>query len=364
MRKYRKAMVWIVLGLGALLLRALSSAYPQVVETYYSHGFFQGVRWVIDTFLAWSPVPLIYLFFGVLLIWLVVRLRRWLRRPRPAGGRVLDVLVYSAAFLSGGVFFFLFLWGFNYARPPLADLLGLQLSPLPVEVLKAELEAETAAVRTWRARIPGAGEAALGTGFLPDQLEDRLRDDLKHWLQSEGFPTPGRVRGRLLYPRGVFLRFSSAGLYWPFTGEGHADAGLHPLQLPTVIAHEMGHGYGFGDEGDCNFLGYVACVHSEDPFIAYAGHLDHWRTLAANYRRYEPEAYQEVYENLPAGVRADLAAIYETMQKYPDIMPRLRDAFYDNYLKVQGIEEGMKNYNRVVMLVRAWREGEGDRPDF
>ncbi|MCB0582976.1 MAG: DUF3810 family protein, partial [Phaeodactylibacter sp.] len=72
------------------------------------------------------------------------------------------------------------------------------------------------------------------------------------------------------------------GLYFPFTGEGHIDAGLHPLQKPYVMAHELAHGYGFGDEGTCNFLGYLACIGSDDPVIAYIGHLNYWRTLAAD----------------------------------------------------------------------------------
>ena len=44
------------------------------------------------------------------------------------------------------------------------------------------------------------------------------------------------------------------------------------------------------------------------------------------------------------------------MQRYPDLVPGLQYQMYDAYLKTQGIKEGMLNYNRVIMLVRAWRE--------
>ncbi|NBC09743.1 MAG: DUF3810 family protein, partial [Bacteroidetes bacterium] len=88
------------------------------------------------------------------------------------------------------------------------------------------------------------------------------------------------------------------------------------------------------------------------------GHLDHWRTLAIQYRRYAPEKYREYRESLPLGVQADLDAINQTLLRYPDIMPEFRYRAYDAYLKAQGIEEGMKNYSRVVMLVSAWRESQ------
>jgi phytoene dehydrogenase-like protein len=118
----------------------------------------------------------------------------------------------------------------------------------------------------------------------------------------------------------------------------------------------VSHGYGFRDEGTCNFWAYVACIRSADPLIAYAGHLDHFRTLAAHYLRYDREAYFALREQLPTGIQADLDAINGNLRKYPDIMPELRYAAYDTYLKAQGIKEGIKNYSRVVMMVKAWKE--------
>ena len=79
--------------------------------------------------------------------------------------------------------------------------------------------------------------------------------------------------GDLYRPNGILLRFNSSGVYFPFTGEGHVDNGLHPVSKPFTIAHELGHGYGFGSEDVCNFLGFLACVRSDNPAIRYAGYL-------------------------------------------------------------------------------------------
>ena len=356
MPNIKKKLAWIGLGLGALALRYALAGHPEIIERYYSRMLFPVLRWLIDYLLAWLPLPLIYLFL-IGLAYLVVRgVARWWRGAfqHPWQKAVAGVLGIGA-FLSGGIFLFLFLWGFNYGRLPIEEQLGLGLEPLSFSELKEEFAHETEVIKRLRKEIPGANRNPISEEMLPENLEKKLRAELESWLAQHGFSTVGRVRGRYVLPKGIFLRFSSSGLYFPFTGEGHIDAGLHALQKPYVMAHELAHGYGFGDEGTCNFLGYLACIQSEDPLIAYTGHLNYWRTLAADYLQYEPEKYREFRESLPLGIQSDLDAINEVLLRYPDILPRFRYYAYDAYLKSQGIHEGMKNYDRVTMLVRAWR---------
>lgn len=355
MQRYKYQLIWIALGLFALLLKLIAGANPELVERYYSRGLFLGVRWTIDTFLAWLPIPLIYLFFTILTIWLVRKIYKWWKNQEVWKVKLLQAVMSTLSFVSGALFFFLFLWGYNYNRIALEDHLKIKPEPLSLEELREELEYETAQITRLRASIPGITDSAIDNSFLPDNLEKKLRNGLENWLSDNDYPIVGNVRGRILYPKGIFLRFSSSGLYFPFTGEGHVDAGLNGLQRVYVMAHELGHGYGFGDEGTCNFLAYANCAQSTDPLIAYLGHLAYWRTVAVNYLRYEREKYQAFREELPSGIIADLNAINENLQKYPDIMPKLRYYAYDSYLKAQGIKEGMANYNRVIMLVKAYR---------
>ena len=347
---------WIILGAVALLLRWLLSFSPQLTENLYSRGLYLGIRWSIDFLLAWFPVPLIYLFIfsvSTLIIWKCWTFIKWKANWKI---KLKSSLSTVLAFISGGIFFFLFLWGYNYGRMSIEQHLSISPEPLSVDELWEELQLETRNIIKLRNDIEGAGDKALDDSYLNSKMERTLRNSVERWLEEYGFPTTGRVRGRFLYPKGIFLHFSSSGLYFPFTGEGHIDAGLHPLQQPYVMAHELCHGYGFGDEGTCNFLAFLSCQDTEDPFIKYAVHLAYWRTLASNYLRYNNDKYREFRAELPTGIQADLDAINENLRKYPDIMPRARYYAYDTYLKAQGIKEGMKNYSRVIMLVKAWRE--------
>jgi hypothetical protein len=235
--------------------------------------------------------------------------------------------------------------------------MGLEVKPLSVWELKSELEMETKALVELRSLIVGVSDSiALERHHFPEDLEVHLRENLSKTLIQYKYPGKGHIRGRLLRPKGVFLRFSSAGLYFPFVGEGNIDAGLHPIQWPYVMTHEMAHGFGFADEGTCNFWAYLSCTASPHPAVAYAGHLSYWRSLAIQYQRYEREAYQNFRKTLPAGIIADLDRINQEMDKYPDFVPNLQPQMYNAYLKAQGIHEGLLNYKRVIMLVHAWRK--------
>ena len=346
---------WIGLGIAALALRLTWA--PEAVEQWYSRGFFPRFRSLIDSVLSLVPFPTVYLWV-LFLLYLGYRFVRRLRRTRAGGGRRIGQAVLSLmAFLSATIFLFLLMWGYNYKRLPVEHSLEIKPKPLSVGELREELDTITSLLLAARTAIPGALDTQGLSVVLSADLEIQMREALTQQLSAYGYPTSGKVQGRLLRPKGVLLRFSTAGVYLPWTGEGHIDAGLHPLQQPYVLAHELAHGYGFTDEGTCNFWAYLACTGSEDPLIRYLGYFGYWRTLASNYRRYEPEQYSHYFEQrIPAGVRADLRAIYTEMDKYPDILPKLRDKAYDTYLKSQGIQEGLKNYSRVIMLAYAWRK--------
>ena len=61
---------------------------------------------------------------------------------------------------------------------------------------------------------------------------------------------------------------------------------------------------------------------------------------------------------MPQGILNDIKAINENLDNYPDIFPETRDFFYNNFLKSQGISEGIKNYSRVILLEVAYKKAQ------
>ncbi|MEO1262643.1 MAG: DUF3810 domain-containing protein [Bacteroidota bacterium] len=345
---------WIGLGIISIVFSVLLPA--QFVEEYYSRGLFIYLRKIMSFLTGWLPFAFVYVLFLILMFFVGKWILDAKKSKKRIGQKIIGFMGSLLAFLGGAIFFFQFLWGFNYGRIPLEEQLGLEVKPLGVNELRVETLQAIDSMKLYRNLLEGTGDDPLRETHLPSHVEAEMRDLLKAVLKDGfGIPIPAEVRGRKLFPKGLLLRISTAGVYIPFTGEGHVDAGLHHLQLPFVMAHEMSHAYGIGGEGDCNFLAYLACLQSTDPYLRYVGHLYFFRYVAPDFRAYRPEEYKEIWSGIPEAIKNDLRAIRKQMDKYPDILPAVRDAAYNTYLKAQGIDDGIKNYDRVTMLVHAWR---------
>lgn len=350
-----KRYIWIILALTALLLRVTLPA--AVIEIVYSRGLFLVFRWVWDYTFALLPFPLIaafwigvFYYLGKHAVLFVRQFKRqsWLLSLKSA-------LLSLTAFVSALVFFFLVLWGFNYGRIPLETQLQLNVQPLDSVMLAIDARNALQYAQTYRAQIPNTNDStALSDDLLPAALESTMRNNLVKALTLINYPTAGRVRCWQLLPKGILLRLGISGIYFPFIGEGHMDDGLTSVEKPFVMAHELSHGYGITGEGDCNFLGYLACTQSEDPFVQYSGALEYLRYVAGEYRESAPYTYQAFKASLPKGIRADIRHIYANYDKYPSYWPGVTEQINNAYLKTQGVREGIKSYDRVTMLIHAY----------
>jgi hypothetical protein len=88
----------------------------------------------------------------------------------------------------------------------------------------------------------------------------------------------------------------------------------------------------------------------------FTGSIRAGKTVAGSYRAAFPEEYQQFRAVMPQGILNDIKAINDNLDKYPDIFPDGRDFFYNNYLKSQGISEGLQNYSRVILLEVAYKK--------
>ena len=352
--------IWPSLLLGILLLLRLLLP-PAAIEAAYSRGLFVAVRTVWDHTLPLLPVPLFFLFW-VALIYFLARTQVRYKEVKEQGSRrgawrTVGWRLYNGAV--GLIIVFLLGWGFNYGRVPVDETMGFERYQPSLDELRARVYVEADSLAVLRSRIT-QDTNALKPALLPPDLASCVLAHVSSAFARHGYPTPGRPRGRRLRPKGILLRFGTAGVYWPWVGEANIDAGLHHLQQPAVMAHEYGHAYGFGDEGSCTFWAYLTGleIKDDDPYLQYAFKLAYWRQIAGRLRRAEPYAYTDWRAaNLDPGIRNDLAAIYANSAQYEDLAPVVRDLTYDAYLRTQGVHGGIANYGTVIQLVEGYRRG-------
>lgn len=343
----------IILGVCCLLVHWFVPA--KIVEAVHGRFVFPIMSWILDHTINLLPFSIIY----VLVPWLLYGLFSGLRRLRMATLKHWrtwsNFFLQLFAWLGLIVSIFYFFWGFNYDRVQLKDRLSWSLAPISPEEFQAEGKLQ--ALRL--AQFSSDQREEIGANVTYQHyrlLETIMRQEASAVAKELGYLDRSRVRCRQLAPRGVLLRFSTAGFYNPLTGECNIDKGLHPLQKPFVMAHEFFHGMGVTGEGDCNFLAYILCSRSKVDYVRYSGELCYWRYMRHTLRRSNEANYQDLLEGLPFFVIKDLEEIDEVILRYPDIAPRMRDAIYNAYLRSNKIGDGMANYNRILQLVITWRK--------
>ena len=253
------------------------------------------------------------------------------------------------SFLAAAVFLFNLTWGCNYERTSFEKQINLLVLDMDSTALLAELHLSAQDMT----RSYQTLHQSKFKYFEKQALEDTMRQTVSDFLKSKHFPAGGRIRGRIL-ANGFLLRFGTSGVYMPWLGESNIDGGLHGLEQPFTLAHEFAHGYGWTDEGSCNFIAYLACMQSSNPLVRYSACLDYYRYVASNYRYNHQKEYELFRISLPQGVQDDLNAINSAIKKYPNWVSFTE--VYGYYLRSQGIKEGMKSYSKVVRLVYSSRQ--------
>ncbi len=157
------------------------------------------------------------------------------------------------------------------------------------------------------------------------------------------------------------------GYYFPFSMEANYNDVMHILNFPSTMCHELAHLRGYIYEDEANFIGYLACVQSEDAFFQYAGYLSvlvYLRNDIYKARRENSAAYEEAVERIaPVEVEArvwedNIFVVDEEWDRIngkalidTEVVDKAADVFIDTNLKIHGISDGAVSYSRVVRLL-------------
>lgn len=148
------------------------------------------------------------------------------------------------------------------------------------------------------------------------------------------------------------LRFT--GFYFPFTGEPNVNMDSPAAFLPATVCHELAHQRGITAEEECNFIGILAAVRSEDTGYRYSGWLTGFGYLSNALYSADREAWQTIRDALPDTVVADLRADNAYWAQFRGVVSKVSDTVYDGFLKSNGDTDGSKSYGVVTDLLVAY----------
>jgi hypothetical protein len=341
-----RARAAIVLAAIAAAIVPLPSAF---VDRVYARSIYASLQPVLTGLSNRTPVALFdVLAIGAPLLWVVFTLRDAGRRVgwrRGAGLAAVRLVVgASIAYLA-----FVSLWAFNYRRTPLTTTLQFERAAVTPDAARA-LAATTIA------RLNALHRAAHDAGWQGASAIDptlaRAVDAVAHAVGGTGLSVPARPKHTAF--DWYFRRAGVSGMTDPFFLETIVESDLLPFERPFVVAHEWAHLAGFPNEGEANFVGWLACVRS-DVAHQYSGWLSLYAEVMASVGQSDRV---DLARGLGPGPRADLAAIRGRLMR--ELSPRVSDASrqaYDRYLKANRVNAGMNSYGEVVRLILGTRFG-------
>jgi len=349
----KKGILISLLPLGIMLF-VISGYYPHLTEKLYSRLIYKFIGQCISSItglLPFSLAELVIAFSGVFILgYLFSTLYNFIRKPHRK--RILKGFAINLLCIMAIVYFsFVILWGNNYNRLKLGEILNLDTKAPTQEELLGLCEDLAARANSLRADLK---ENESGVMTLPYKKAEALRIAHEGFEEaSSSYPILGGKYGR---PKGVMLSelmcyTGITGFIFPFTGEANVNMAIPDAFLPSTIAHEMAHQRGIARENEANFIAYVACTHHPDPYFQYSGTL-----LALSYslsalRKTDAPAYGKLLSTLSSGVIDDLNYNSEFWKRYSGPIEEASSKINDTYLKANKQKTGIKSYGEMVDLL-------------
>jgi hypothetical protein len=339
--------------ISGIIFQSLAAYAPWQIERFYSQTIFPHVLSALSLFSNRVGFSLGEVLAGLILFAGCVGILFFcvglMRRREARRSWILSWLRYGIWGAAGLLWVFLLTFGLNYQRPLLFELLGF-------EQRKAEtLELEALGRMMVESVNQTYLEAHAGGGSAPDgkevvKLLNESYDSIPEFvlLPRGNFAPPKPV-----YASGVLTRLGISGIYFPLTAEPNYNADIPDFQMPFSIAHEMAHQRGVARESEANFVAYVVCVNSRDPFVRYSGYRNGLGVLSELYKA-EPEKAKELAKQLGTGFREDSRRAALFWAKASGAAGALSQRVNDLYLRANHVKAGVADYSNSTTLIIAY----------
>lgn len=370
----------VIAGLGVLaaVSASLVSYVPSSAEFFYVASLGRYVNLALSTISGLVRFSLVEFTLVGFVLWFlrpgVPALRHVAQGRRRASNALLGGLLRTGATAGTVLIAFYVLWGFNYARPDLIARMGWdsleqdgpdsgwntledsELIRLCSELVDMTNFCYIEATGTTDLGMPSMPQAPLST--IDKELDDAFAAVARELSLPPVF-AERRGPAKPILGSPIMSALGIAGFYFPYTGEANFNQQAPHCQRPHTIAHEKAHQRGITGEDEANFLGFLACANSADPYTRYSGYLFAQRQLFTELvLRDRDVAMVLLHRRLP-GVQRDVDWLRSFWDGYRGAPRSVSLAMNNVYLKANHVEGGLSSYHRSAQLLVLYARHKG-----
>ncbi len=351
-----KKLPWLLLIPLGFILPKLAAANPWAVEHLFSRGAYPAVSRAISSVTGLIGCSCAEFFVcGVIICVLLLLIRNivMLIRRKHTLLRFVSFMMSLCIFAGVMLNLFYMLWGFNYSRPTLYQLMELEVKKRPDTELQQLCFDLAERASELREKVT---QDENGVFFFADYR--KYFDKIPAAYQALGkedklFSAPAAVAKGVNASEGMSWAGIS-GIYIPYTAEPNVNVHQPPLLMLSAAAHETAHYMGFAREDEANFIAYLACTYSDDPAIEYSGVMLALINCGNKLYRSDANKFAPLREMYSDAMVRDLSAYNAYWDNYEGQVEQAFDNLNDNYLKFNQQQEGVKSYGMMVDLMLAY----------
>ena len=145
------------------------------------------------------------------------------------------------------------------------------------------------------------------------------------------------------------------GVYSVLTGEANIDIDIPDMEIPSTVMHEMAHQRGFAREDEANYIAWVACMSHPDADFRYSGSAMALQYAMNALYSVNPDKYFDLAKDYSLGYYKDLNNLQTYWKQFQGPVKKVANQMNDTYLKLNGQEDGVQSYGRMIDLLLAER---------
>ena len=267
------------------------------------------------------------------------------------------VIRYVTGILSIVCYFyisFVLTYGLGYVSTPVEDVLDIDRTDVSAVELQNTAMVLTEQINDLVGEVDFAFGGLSNMPYSLNRMSAKLSDAYESFCEKYTYVNTFRSRVKPIVLSEPLTYTHLSGIYSYMTGESNLNVNYPDFILPYTAAHEMAHQRGFAREDEANFIAFLVCMESDDPYIRYSGLMEVYSYVTNALYGADPNMYYYVRSGLDSRVSYEKNAYSIFFDKYREsVAATTTDKINDAYLQIQGTV-GTKSYGMVVDLVVAY----------
>ncbi len=348
------AKISLCLGVFSAILYLVFVLSPSFSDFFnrYPAAFLRAVLAAITGIFPFSVAETLIMMLPIILTAVIVKI---IKAAKGALRDTFKMFVSMLAVLSLFFTSFSLLFASGYRGTTLDRKLGLERTAVSAKELDATARVILGELKGLVNEVKHApnGSSVMPYSFfeMNDELQDAYGKAAKKYDFLPSFKS--KVKPIILSEPMTYTHIS--GIYTFFTGESNVNTNFPDYTIPYTAAHELAHQRGIAREDEANFVAFLVCIESDDPYIRYSGYMNLYEYVLSALYEADSKAYNAIINETSNALVGEIVAYNTFFDKYRDnVAADVSGSMNDNFLQSQGQSAGSKSYGMVVDLAVAY----------